>query len=683
MKECDILTMKKWVAKSCDANITDMLIKETSVTPLCASVLNARGFTSKDTALDFLNSSEIENPLVMADMSKAIEVINHHIEQGSKICIFGDYDCDGVTSTAMLKTYLEMVGADVFTYIPERAEGYGMNTSAIDYINQQGANLIVTVDNGISAHKEAEYIYTLGMQLIVTDHHQPSEELPKAEAIVNPHRKDCPSKFKYLCGAGVVFKLIMALEDNDYTSVLQQFGDLVAIATIGDIVEISGENRKLVHDGLQYVKNSDRIGLLALCEVANIDLETVNSTKVAFGIVPRINASGRFGSPKLALSLLTSEDEQEALDLANQLCNLNNQRKNTEDDIMQKVLLQIEDNPSMLNQRVLVFSGDNLHHGVIGIVASRICEKFDKPCFIITNEDDNFSRGSARGIGNFSIFKCLEYCSSVLERFGGHKGAGGFSLDTSNVEEFTKLILQYADTSFNIMPRTSYYIDKVLSVKDISLDNAKGLSILEPFGEGNKEPTFAILNATLLQIVPLKNNSIRFKVEYQGKYLDIVRFRTSIEDVFLKGNSKCDFLVRLSVNSFNGRESITIMALDYRLSGVNQTKFFSALDIYEKFSTNKELSKAYYTKITPSYDELKLVYSYAFRLKVVDVETLFLTLNRNDINFCKLKICVDIFCELGLLKFDVTNQTVTTVSVENKVDLNSSSILRRLKTYDE
>lgn len=676
--------MKKWVAKSYDINIANTLMKETSVTPLCAEVLTARGITSTDMAFKFVQPSEIESPFKMIDMDKAVQILNECINNGLKICIFGDYDCDGVTSTAMLKTYLECIGADVFTYIPERDEGYGMNKPAIDKINQAGARLIITVDNGISAHVEADYINQLGIKLIITDHHQPSETLPKADAVVNPHRKDCPSSFKKICGAGVVFKLIMAMEGDSYDSVLEQFGDLVTIATIGDVVEISGENRKLVHDGLNYIKHSDRIGILALCEVAGIDLETINSTKVAFGIVPRINASGRFGSPKIALELLTSEDEERALELSKELCELNNQRKKTEDEIMEAINVQIKENPQSLNQRVLIFSGDNFHHGVIGIVASRICEKYDKPCFIITNEGNNFSRGSARGIGTFSIFKCLDYCSSILERFGGHQGAGGFSLKTDNIPKFVDLISEYANKKFSIMPRTSFNIDKLLLPNDITLDNIKGLSILEPFGEGNKEPTFAIMNATLLEIIPLSNNtSVKFKIFYNGKYLDIVQFRKSTDEIFLKKNTLCDFLVKLSINSFKGRENITIMAIDYRLSGASQTKFFSALDIYEKFLLNKELPNAYYEKIVPSYDELKLVYSYMIKCTSIDVENLFLTINKDNINYCKLRLCVDIFCELGLATFDPNLQVVTTLSVKNKVDLDSSSILRRLKNYDK
>lgn len=683
MKERGILTMKKWIAKYNDANVVNTLVKETSISRLCAEVLNCRGVDSIEKAINFIQPDDIESPLIMADMEKATQILTEAIDNGEKICIFGDYDCDGITSTAMLKIYLEYIGADVMVYIPEREEGYGMNKSAIDKIKQQDAKLIITVDNGISAHEEAEYIYSLDIKLIITDHHQPSETLPKAEAIVNPHRKDCPSKFKYLCGAGVVFKLIMAMECNNYDAIIEQFGDLVAIATIGDVVQITNENRKLVYDGLEYIKHSDRVGILALCEVANINLENINSTKVAFGIVPRINASGRFGSPKLALDLLTSEDEESALELANKLCDLNNQRKQAEKNIIENIDKQIRHNPQLLNNRVLVFSGDNFHHGVIGIVASRICEKYDKPCFIITNEGNNLSRGSARGIGSFSIFKCLEFCASVLDRFGGHQGAGGFSLNTDNVETFTELILKYANDSFNIMPRTSYYIDKILNPNDITLENVKGLSILEPFGEGNQEPTFLIMNAKVLDIIPLSNNtSIKIKIFYMDKYLDIVQFRKSTNQVLIHKNSTCDFLVKLSLNTFRSRENITIMALDYRLSGLVQSKFFSALDIYEKFQLKMELSKAYYDKITPSYDELKLVYSYIVKFKHIDTESLYLYINKDSINYCKLRLCVDIFCELGLVVFEPELQSVKINSIQGKVNLEDSSILGRLKSYD-
>ncbi|MGN1410925.1 MAG: single-stranded-DNA-specific exonuclease RecJ [Oscillospiraceae bacterium] len=671
--------MKKWVAKLNDESIVNNLMNETSISKLCSEVLVTRGVVSKEMAIDFVTPSEIENPFNMIDMDKAVNLLNECIDNGETICIYGDYDCDGITSTAMLKMYLELIGANVFTYIPERSEGYGLNTFAIDKIHEQGANLIITVDNGISAHIEAEYIYKLGMKLIITDHHQPSETLPKAEAIVNPHRKGCQSKFKYLCGAGVVFKLIMALEDGDYQSILEQFGDLVSIATIGDIVQISGENRKLVSDGLNYLKHTDRVGILALCEVSNVNLENINSTKVAFQIVPRINASGRFGSPKIALELLTCEDEERSIELAKQLFDLNNQRKDTEKDITLAIERQIEENPQMLNERVLIFVGEDFHHGVIGIVASKICEKYDKPCFILTKDGDNAYRGSARGIGSFSIFKCLEYSANILERFGGHQSAGGFSLLAENVEKFKNSILTYANENFSIMPRTNYNVDKILDIEDITLDNVKNLSILEPFGEGNQEPMFLIKNATLMSINPMANNtSVRFNVYYRGQYIDIVKFRTSTEDIPLKLNSKCDFLVGLYVNSFNGREKVSIIAKDYRLYGVNQKKFFSALDTYEKFNLGIKLPKVYVEKIRPTRDELKLVYSYIVRNQPVDVEILYSIINRDDINYCKLRICVDIFAEMKLISFNPINNRITLNKVSSKVDLEKSTILQKL-----
>lgn len=670
--------MKKWIAKFNDQEIVNNLMKETSISNLCAEVLVTRGVTSSETAVEFVTPSEIENPFVMVDMDKAVNILNQCIDNGEKICIYGDYDCDGITSTAMLKMYLELIGADVFTYIPEREEGYGLNNLAIDKIHELGANLIITVDNGISAHLEAEHIYELGMKLIITDHHQPSETLPKAEAIVNPHRKGCPSKFKYLCGAGVVFKLIMALEGGDYQSILEQFGDLVAIATIGDIVEISGENRKLVADGLNYLKHSDRVGIRALCEVSSLDLETINSTKVAFQIVPKINASGRFGSPKIALELLTVEDEENALNLAQQLVDLNNQRKDTEKNITETIEKYIEENPNVLNERVLIFVDDNFHHGVIGIVASKICDKYDKPCFIITKNDDVSYRGSARGIGNFSVFKCLEYSSNVLERFGGHKGAGGFSLLAENIEQFKKSILQYADENFSIMPRTNYNVDKILSPNDITLENTKSLSILEPFGEGNEEPLFLIMNATLLSIIPMANDtSVKFNIFYNGRYLDIVQFGISTSEVTLKINTKCDFLVCLSVNSYKGRENVSIITKDYRLSGANQKKFFSALDTYEKFKLNKDIPQSYMERIRPNRNDFRIVYSYIVKNKCIDAESLFLSINNDSINYCKLRICVDVFVELGLITFNPISNMISINEVNSKVDLEKSVILQR------
>ena len=677
--------MKKWILNEYNIDTAKDLASKTSVSLLCAEVLTSKGITTVEQAKDFVEPTELENPLVMADMQKAIDTLNMYIDEGKKICIFGDYDCDGITSTAMLKTYLECMGADVFTYIPEREEGYGMNLDAIDYIHNNGAELIITVDNGISAIKEAEHIYSLGMKLIVTDHHQPSETLPKAEAIVNPHRNDCPSKFKYLCGAGVVFKLIMALEDGNYTSVMEQFGDLVAIATIGDVVSITGENRKLVLDGLQYIKNSDRLGLTTLCEVANIKLQDINSTKVAFGIVPRINASGRFGSPKTALSLLTCEDEEEAVELSKLLCDLNNQRKQTEDDITKQIYKYIEGTPECTNQRVLVFNGDDWHHGVIGIVASRFCEVYDKPCYIITNEKDGISRGSARGVGKFSIFESLSYCSQVLETFGGHQGAGGFSLKTEDIPKFKELLQQYADEHFKVMPRTNYYIDKVLTPEDLYIENVKGLNILEPFGEGNKEPIFLIPNAVLIDIVPLANNtSVKFKILYDGKYLDIVQFRTPKENVFLKKGLKYNFLVRLSINYFRGNESISLMAIDYRMNNINQMAYYYALDTYEKFALHKPLSKEYLQKLCPNREDLVLVFSYIHNSGSIDLDTLYAIIDRPSIiNFGKLRVCIDIFCELGLTTFNSNLNSVKVNPNAEKVSLENSTILRRIKSDDE
>lgn len=385
--------MKKWVVKKPDKQISKKLEAECSVTPLCADVLAARGISSPAEAAEQFNADSLSDPFLLKDMREAAQLINTAVENFTCICVFGDYDCDGIASTAMLFSYLECMGANVFYMIPERNDGYGLNESAVRKMHEQGAELIITVDNGISAHNEAELIHELGMKLIITDHHQPGETLPKAEAIVNPHRKDCASPFKYLCGAGVVLKLIAAAEGGGYDTALNEYGELAALATIADVVSLTGENRLIVKYGLKLLENSERTGINALISKSGIKFP-ITATAAAFGLVPRINASGRFGSPLTAARLLLTDDENEAALFADELEELNTQRKKEENSIIQNISDSVNHNPDLLIERVLVLSGEGWHHGIIGIVASRILERFDKPCFIITREGE-ISRGSA------------------------------------------------------------------------------------------------------------------------------------------------------------------------------------------------------------------------------------------------------------------------------------------------
>jgi len=675
--------MKKWRICRPDEMISKKLSSSSDLSPLCADVLVSRGITSLDAASDFLSADELEDPFVTADMEKAVSVINEAAENGSRICIYGDYDCDGITSSVILYSYLECIGADVSCYIPERSEGYGLNTDAVRKIADEGTDLIITVDNGISALEEAKLIKELGMKLVITDHHQPGNVLPEADAIVNPHRTDCPSHFKNLCGAGVALKLVAALDGGDYEMALEQFGDLAALGTVADVVELNGENRFIVQMGLQYIKNTERCGLIELMRTAGLldengECKKISSTTVAFMIAPRINAAGRFGSPRQAFDLLMCDDPDEAERLAEELNDLNRQRKETEQEIMQQIYDDINADPKLISERVLVFSGEGWHHGVIGIVAARIEEQYGKPCFIITREGDA-ARGSARAFGDFSVYECLDYCSGVLEKYGGHQGAGGFSLKTDDIEDFRKLILEYALANHEEMPVLTITADKLLMPSDISLQNALSLEMLEPFGEGNRQPLFAVTGAVIDEVISLSNGAhTKLRINYGGIMFTALMFRVRPEDAGIAVNEKWDFIVSLDINEFNGRRSVNLNVCDFRRSGINQESFFAAGMAYEKYIRNEELPEAYYKRMTPQREELVKVYS-AIGESPVRMIPLFARFDARTINYCKFRICLDIFRDTGLISYDYSNDTVSRLKVSGKVSLENSNTLRELQ----
>lgn len=668
--------MKKWVVKKPDKQISKRLEAECSVTPLCADVLAARGISSPKEAAEQFNADSLSDPFLLKDMKQAAEIINNAIENFTCICIFGDYDCDGIASTAMLFSYLECMGANVFYMIPERCDGYGLNESAVRRMHERGAELIITVDNGISSHIESDLIYELGMKLLITDHHQPGEFLPKAEAIVNPHRKDCPSPFKYLCGAGVVLKLIAAAEGGGYDTALNEYGELAALATIADVVSLTGENRFIVSYGLKLLENSERTGVNALISRSGIKFP-LTSTAAAFGLVPRINASGRFGSPLTAVKLLLTDDDDEAALLSEELEELNTQRKKEENSILSDISDAAAKNPKLLIERVLVLSGEGWHHGIIGIVASRILERFDKPCFIITKEGD-ISRGSARSFGGFSVFGALQYCDDLLIKYGGHPGAGGFSIETSKIPEFAERLQEYAKNTFDFMPLPDITADKLILPSEITIDNIRGLKVLEPFGEGSRQPVFAIGKASVSEIIPLsKGLHTKLRLLCAGKRLDALLFRHSPDEIFIKTGDCIDIMFTMDIQNFAGKESISIILKDYRKSGLDQRKYFAAKDAYEKYRRQEALPLSYYEKICPDRNELIPVYKKILSGKF-SADTLYMSFIPN-LNYCKMMLCIDIFSELGLVRIDPYSQEIKAVKGAPKADLENSLILKDLK----
>lgn len=669
--------MNKWKINSANSEAVNTIVAGSDLSEFCARVLTARGIETLDDAKNLIKANALESPFALKDMQQAVDLINEVMENDGKICIFGDYDCDGICASIILLSYLQASGADVFYYIPERKEGYGMNCDAVKYIANQETSLIITVDNGISACAEAELVYELGMRLIITDHHNPPEILPKADAIIDAKQSDCPSEFKQLCGAGIALKLVAALDGGDYDAVLEQFGDIVCLATIADVVPLCSENRFLAERGLNIMKNTERVGLLALMEKNNINKQNLTSTLTAFGIAPRINASGRISSPKKAFELLMCEDPEQADKLAEELESFNILRKQYETNVITQIEEYINSNPRVLNKRVLVFWGENWNHGVIGIVAARIEERFGKPCFIM-NLCNGEARGSARSFGEFSVFKCLEYCGELLTKYGGHQSAGGFSLDASKIKDFDRKIQEYAYINEDAISYMTIYADMILKPADITVENILSLKVLEPFGEGNPEPVFAMTNAVIQSVKPTATGShTKVTIRYGENLFDIMFFGREASTLPMKPDETWDFLVNCSVKEFQGKESVNLKCRDYRKSGIKQSAYFSAYGFYEKFMRKEIISYSVMSKIYPERSELETVYR-TVKSEFTAMDNIYIKVCSETMNYCKFRLCLEIFIEAGLIEYMASSGTVRRKAVNGKVSLETSETYRRL-----
>lgn len=669
--------MKKWIVKKADDKLVSEITTKTDLSLLCANVFSARGLNSIDEVSSFFTEEDFSDPFLLKDMQTVCEFITEAVESQMLICIYGDYDCDGVTATTVLYTYLDCQGANMMYYIPSRDEGYGLNKNAIDRLYNQGVKLIITVDNGISAIEEAKYIESLSMKLIITDHHQPSEELPVAVGIINPHQKDDNSPYKDLAGVGVVMKLLAGLEGGNYEAITEQFGDLICLGTIADIVPITGENRSIVKKGLRLLENTENQGLSYLIESAKCG-QNITSTTVGFMIAPRINAAGRLETADLAVKLLI--DDQEPEQYAQKLIALNFKRKETENEIIIKIEQMISNKPEILNERVIILEGEGWHHGIIGIVCSKILEKFGKPVFIISIEGDE-ARGSARSIKGFNIFKALSSVKDVLAQFGGHELAGGFSLKTENIPKFKEMLYQYAKENNSNMPVMTYVADKVLTSDDLDVSAIESLSVLEPFGQGNSQPMFLVIGAKIEKIIPLSNGKhTRLEILYQGKLLTALLFGVSPQDVTVKEGSYGDFLVYAEINDYMGKRSVILKVKDYRGSGISQEKYFSAKACYENIKRDEILDRKIIEKIIPSRDELINIYKYVSQIKnEMSSDCVFSNVTNEKMNYCKFRLCIDIFEECGFIKYDCLMDTIIFIPPTKKVDIEDSHILKKLR----
>lgn len=558
---------KKWECYQTDEEKVKKMAKEYNISPLIATILVNKNLEEKKDIDKFLNPTrnDFYDPYLMPDMEIAINRIIDAIEKREKIIIYGDYDVDGITSITVLKKFLLERGAIVDDYIPNRLdEGYGLNKEAIKKIVEEKYTLMITVDCGISGIDEVEYANSLGLETIITDHHEQAEKLPRALAVVDAKRKDNKYPFNQLAGVGVVFKLIQGigiklnLEEKEYL----KFLDLVCVGTISDIVPLVDENRVIAKLGLKLVKVTKNIGLKTLLN--SIGYKNIDSTCVSFGLAPRINACGRMGHQEEALKLFLTEDPNEAGRIANKLNEYNRERQEKEKKIFTEALEMIKNDKN--DKPCIILAGENWHHGVIGIVASKVTEMYFKPSILICLEDDE-GKGSGRSIPGFDLHEALSKCDKYIKKFGGHSMAIGITIKKDEFSKFKEQFEEYA-SSCNIDKIVPViHIDEEVSLRNINKEVVKELSLLEPFGEGNKMPLFLYKNLKIHSIRALSEGKhLKLTLKDDNYMIDAIGFNMGeLANEYLIGN-KVDIVGTLEINNFNNNDNIQINLKDIRKS---------------------------------------------------------------------------------------------------------------------
>ena len=675
------MVRKQWQVTEYDKDLAAQIAQDHNLNPFAALIATSRGLVSDSDVSAFFNDTHmaLSDPYDLPDMEAAVLRLEKAIELFEPILIFGDYDADGVTATALLYSYLETSGANVQTYIPDRlTEGYGLTTEAVNIIKNKGVKIIVTVDNGISAIEEAKLISSLGMELIITDHHKPKDVLPEAVAVIDPHRLDCTCDFVDFAGVGVVFKLVCALDGGDPFDLLHEFGDLLAIGTVGDIVPLVGENRIFVKNGLEVINSFRRAGVRALLEIAGAGEKTINSISIAFTLCPRINAAGRMGSAERALKCLLTEDEKHAEELAREINDENILRREIEGAIADKVEEQFATYPERRYDSIIVADGDDWHSGVIGIVASRIAQKYGRPCIVISKEGE-FARGSGRSIEGFSLYDALDSVSDLLIHFGGHPLAAGFEIMVENIPSFRKALNEYAGQIK--MPFPIQRIDFKLNLKSVQTDLVDAVSILEPYGAANPQPIFGLFGMNMDSFQPVSGGKhTRIQISKGQNKIGAIIFNYATDDFPYDKGDLVDLAVTLENNEYREMTSVNTHVKNIRISCLDEEKLLPGLRLYERYKRGESLPKEHYESIVPDRELFAKIYR---RIKdndisTIDLDKLCFGIQDNGGKIAAIIIAVDVMIEMGLVSKKNNGKLVLNV-VNNKVNFEDSEILKRLK----
>ena len=683
---------KQWqVAAPCPEGQREL--EQAGLPPLLAGLLAARGVVRPEEARRLLSPGRepIPDPMLLKDMDRAVRRVRLALDREELIAVYGDYDVDGITATCLLTQFLTARDGHIIPYIPSRlGEGYGLNPEAVHALSEQGVDLIITVDCGITAVEETALANSLGIDVVITDHHACKEELPPAAAVVDPHRPDCPYPFKGLAGVGVALMLALAVAGpEERQAVFNEFCDLAAVGTVADVMPMTGANRAIVGLGLQRLDPPRRLGFASLIRYAGLEDKPVTSVAVGYTLAPRINASGRMGMAEVAVELFLTRDPARADGLAAQLCELNRERQGIEGDIFQQCVQRLEEEPQ---EGAIVLAGSQWHQGVVGIVASRLAEKYACPCFMICL-DGGIGKGSCRSWGDINLFELLSSCSPLLENFGGHTLAAGFTVKEENIPALALALRRAVAESCNGQALPSVLeVDMAVSPQHLTVEAVEALDRLEPCGTGNPRPVFLLQGAqvhTMSQVG--RGRHLKLKLESRGVTLDAIYFSSQGAELGLSPGCRVDLVFYPQINDFRGVRTVQLQVVDLRLAP-SRAQLEQA--IYDKYSRGDPLTCEEALFLLPERRDFVGLYRWLERQSTASavvedtparIARFVARATRQREVPARTMLCLEVLEERGLISLNRRTDRIqiTLCRVEHKVDLEASEIIRRLRAILE
>ena len=664
-------------------------LEEAGLPALCAAVLSARGMDTPEKAARFLDCgwSRFHDPFLLRDMDRAAERVRRALESGETVAVYGDYDVDGITATCLLTEALRQLGGNVVSYIPDRTEeGYGLNSGAIGRLAAQGVTLIVTVDCGITAGMEVEYARSLGVDVVITDHHRCKDTLPAAAAVVDPRRPDCEYPFPELAGVGVALKLAQALfPGSQRVEVFRRFGELVAIGTVADVMHLTDENRALVRQGLELLGGTGRPGLRSLLREAGLEEGGApTAVTVSYGLAPRLNAAGRMEQAMVALELLLTRDAARGEELAQALCRLNRERQAIELDIYEQCAQRLEEDPS-LTSPAIVLAGEGWHQGVVGIVASRLVEKYSCPVFMISLEGGR-GKGSCRSFGGFNLFGALERCAGLLEGFGGHEMAAGFTVLEENIPELAVRLRELVSAHTGGRPMEAS-LDVDAEVDDCALLTAgqvDALSALEPFGAGNPRPVLLLRSAAVTACCDVGGGRhLKMRLRRDGVMFDAIFFSANAAACGVAAGDRLDLAFTPRINEFRGARTVQLQLCDLRPA---PTRAQLEQELFRRLREGEALSRWEAGLLLPSRQDFARLWRFLERTcaggGVSAGPSLLKQAARQPDGRCtygRTLVCFHVMGDRGLLRIEESQLRLC--RPERKVDLEQAELMRQLRSF--